>query len=64
MTRVSKMCYKEVTDEHGLEDGTYKNGTIVCDACYIYLMPYTRSGIGLNDELDNAIERVKVSFGT
>lgn len=36
-------------------DGTYKNGSIVCDDCYVRLMPYSPSGKGLLNELDDAI---------
>jgi hypothetical protein len=41
-------------------DGTYKHdgpyaGTIVCDACYVRLMPLTPSGQGLHTELHPAI---------
>ena len=45
------------------EDGTYipdsAGGTIVCDPCYIRLMPLTPSGMGLNKELDDAIATLR-----
>jgi hypothetical protein len=53
------------------EDGTYQpsevdaergdpaKGTIVCDPCYIALMPLTPSGKGLNSELPEAIEAAR-----
>lgn len=45
------------------EDGTFVpdngGGTIVCDACYIRLMPLTPSGMGLNEELDGAIDQFR-----
>jgi hypothetical protein len=41
------------------EDGTYKEGTIICDACYCRLMPLTASGRGLTHELEDAIERYR-----
>jgi hypothetical protein len=39
------------------DDGTYESesGTIVCDACYVALMPFTLSQRALNEELDEAI---------
>lgn len=40
-------------------DGTYDGESIVCDACYMQLMPFTASGRGLYDELDAAIEQVR-----
>lgn len=44
------------------EDGTYRHdgayaGTIVCDACYVRLIPLTPSGQGLHHELHPAINR-------
>lgn len=41
------------------EDGTYDGGSIVCDACYVRLMPLTPSGRGLNSELNVAIEEAR-----
>jgi len=39
------------------EDGTYsEDGTIVCDPCYIAIMPFTKSGQALLTEIDDAIE--------
>jgi len=43
------------------EDGTYDGASIVCDACYIALMPLTPSGRGLNHELGAAIAVAKGS---
>lgn len=37
------------------EDGTYDGASIVCDACYLKLMPLTRSGAACYDELPEAI---------
>lgn len=34
-------------------------GTIICDPCYITLMPHTPSGKGLHHELDEAIAKVR-----
>lgn len=41
------------------EDGTFDGSTIVCDPCYIRLMPLTPSGQGLHHELDDAIKKAK-----
>lgn len=54
------------------EDGTYAwgpveqddgqqlvTGSIVCDPCYLFLMPRTPSGKGLNSELPPVIEAVR-----
>jgi hypothetical protein len=41
------------------EDGTYDGESIVCDACYVALMPLTPSGMGLNHELPAAIEQAR-----
>lgn len=49
-------------DDDPAEDGTYdRHGTVVCDACYVLLMPLTPSGQGLNSELPAAIERFRRS---
>lgn len=37
------------------EDDTYDGSTIVCDACYVALMPFTMSGQGLHEELPGAM---------
>lgn len=34
-------------------------GTIVCDACYTAIMPFTRSGAALTHEIDEAIEHYR-----
>ena len=36
-------------------DGTYDGESIVCDCCYVELMPLTPSGAGLHAELPEAI---------
>ena len=41
------------------EDGTFDGETLVCDPCYVALMPLTPSGKGLHHELDAAIERAR-----
>ena len=41
------------------EDGTFLDGTIICDYCYMRLMPLTASGRGLHHELPDAIERAR-----
>jgi hypothetical protein len=37
------------------EDNTWNGTSIVCDACYLELLPFTPSGSGLNEELPEAI---------
>lgn len=37
------------------EDGTYDGASVVCDSCYVRLIPRTPSGKGLHHELDAAI---------
>jgi hypothetical protein len=54
------------------EDGTYladssdptnvEAGTVVCDACYRFLMPFTPSGAALNPELADAIEDARTTL--
>jgi hypothetical protein len=39
------------------EDGTYQDGSIICNSCYIRLMPHTPSGQGLLHELPAAIQK-------
>lgn len=41
------------------DDGTFKVGTIVCDSCYIAIMPFTPSGRALHGEIDTAIDTVQ-----
>ena len=41
------------------EDGTWEDGTIVCDWCYVALMPLTPSGRALTHEIAPAIQRAK-----
>lgn len=42
------------------EDGTYRefDSSIVCDPCYVKLIPLTPSGQGLTNELDAAIAEI------
>jgi hypothetical protein len=42
-------------DNHVEEDGTYDGESIVCDSCYISIMPFSKSGQALTDEIDSAI---------
>jgi hypothetical protein len=46
------------------EDGTYdiRTGSVVCDSCYLAIMPFTRSGQALTDEIDEAISTYKSSL--
>ena len=64
--RVHERCYDgrptEVQFDEDLpmsEDGTWDGETIVCDACYVALMPHTASGRGLRHELDGAIAKLR-----
>ncbi len=43
------------------EDRTFDGTSIVCDPCYVALMPLTPSRIGLIDELPAAIARARRS---
>lgn len=57
---VSDRCQggDEIEQREATEDGTYDraSGTMICDRCFICLMPLTESGRGLNPELAEAIE--------
>ena len=58
--RIAKACLngqpEEVAFEEGMsEDGTFDGQSIVCDPCYVALMPLTPSGRGLLAELPAAI---------
>jgi len=44
-------------------DGTWDGESIVCDPCYVELMPHTPSGQALNEELPEAIARVRAIQG-
>jgi hypothetical protein len=46
------------------EDGTWDGASVVCDACYIELQPFTPSGHAEYDELPEAIRhyREQVAF--
>ena len=64
--KISPACYdgqdgKQLFgDDWGMaEDGTYDGETIICDPCYIALMPYTPSGKALGSELPAALERAR-----
>lgn len=64
--RVSDACYdgQPTTKQFGEDDpmdddGTFDGSSIVCDACYVALMPYTRSGQGLAHELPGAIRHLR-----
>lgn len=41
------------------DDGTFDGQTIVCDCCYIAIMPLTRSGQANTDEVPLAITRLR-----
>lgn len=41
------------------EDGTWNGESVICDPCYIKLMPYTPSGRALLDEIDEALEEIR-----
>lgn len=69
--RVSADCYhgKPTRTQFGDdlpmdEDGTYDGSSLICDSCYVRLMPLTASGRGLNSELDAAIEESRRLHGT
>jgi hypothetical protein len=55
----------QIPDEEGFppsrmsDDGTFDGQSIVCDACYVQLMPLTPSGRGLHHELDAAIAKAR-----
>jgi hypothetical protein len=38
------------------DDGLWDGETIICDPCYMKLIPMTASGMGLKHELDEAIQ--------
>lgn len=45
---------------HGIgetDDGTSDGHTVVCDACYSHLMPYSDTGRLLNEEIPTALRR-------
>ena len=44
------------------EDGTFDGRSIVCDACYIALMPLTPSRRGLNHELPAVIAQAREAW--
>ncbi len=62
---VHSACYHgaEVTATYA-DDGTYRSGdhSIVCDPCYLMLIPFTRSGAALLDELPAAIDHVRATL--
>lgn len=64
--RVSERCLQgkpmsTMVGEPGsmAEDGTYDGSSIVCDSCYVALMPLTPSGRGLTHELPAAIAKAR-----
>lgn len=64
--RVSRDCFHGHPSEAQFGedlplDGTFDGTSIVCDACYVKLMPLTPSGRALHHELPAAIERARVS---
>lgn len=42
-------------DETQQDDGTWDGGTVVCDPCYVLLMPYSASGQLLEHEIRSTI---------
>jgi hypothetical protein len=72
--QISKSCYqgKPSAFQFGedlplTEDGTFEvwDGvpTIVCDACYVALMPLTPSGSALTHEINPAIQEWRARHG-
>jgi hypothetical protein len=64
--RIAGSCLdgRQMSEELGYEgtmadDGTYDGESIVCDPCYLVLLPFTPSGAGLTHELNPAIERAR-----
>lgn len=56
--KVDKHCLDGSKEWAGKEmdgDGTWDGDSIVCDYCYVTLMPYSPSRRLLTDEIDNAI---------
>ena len=60
--QLSPVC-EHGDDEHEenemAEDGTFDGETVICTSCYVFLMPHTPSGRGLNHELDVAVRKLK-----
>jgi hypothetical protein len=51
-------CYhgrREDPEQPMDDDGTWDGRSVICDACYVALMPFTRSSQALADELPGAI---------
>ncbi len=45
-------------------DGSYRyDGTIICMACYVEIMPYSESGRLLLHEFDEATEAARINKG-
>ena len=67
--KVSRSCYdgrnpRTVYEDGDVtEDGTWDGETVVCDACYMALMPLTPSGQGLLHELPTAITEARRRAG-
>jgi hypothetical protein len=66
--RTSASCFHgHPVDQHydppdyDVEDGTFQHSSlsVVCDACYVELIPLTPSGQGLIHELDFAIQEAR-----
>lgn len=45
------------------DDGTFDGESIVCDPCYIALMPYTPSGRALTHEVELGITHARNALG-
>jgi len=69
--KVSPECYDGDPTERQFgedlpmrEDGTYDwmGNTIVCDPCYIMLLPFTKSGMGDYNELPQAIYHLRTQL--
>ena len=45
------------------EDSTFDGESIVCDVCYIALMPFTQSSRALHHEIDDAIKQARKAMG-
>jgi hypothetical protein len=56
-------CYdgRAAPAEQISDDGTWDGETIICDDCYPRLLPFTKSNLGLFDELQDAIEHYQVN---
>lgn len=68
--RISPDCEHGAERPNWQHDGTYRvtrerdavtpfRDSIICNACYVYLMPFTPSGHALLHELDDAVASVR-----